>query len=233
VPRNWDHVFPESWYPDETPADLAKWQIPSCIPCNSAYGKIESDFLTHIGLCLDPSLPGARSIVEKALRSVKRSAGRDEKDGARRVAKGMRILKSSEELDHIPIESVVPGLGAKGPPDEDPHPILVPAEYFRKMTYKIVRGIYYVHYGKFIEPPFEIDFFLLTDDDAAFVRTAMEKFGTTYEREPGLKVRCAITPEDNTSSIFEITFFGQFKTYASVKFDVTLESGASKSSSTR
>jgi hypothetical protein len=32
--RNSDHVFPASWYPDSTPPDLEKRQIPSCIPCN-------------------------------------------------------------------------------------------------------------------------------------------------------------------------------------------------------
>ena len=42
--RNSDHVFPESWYPDSTPPNLEKWQIPSCIPCNSEYGKLEQDF---------------------------------------------------------------------------------------------------------------------------------------------------------------------------------------------
>jgi hypothetical protein len=44
VERNWDHVFPKSWYPEVTAKDLAKWQVPSCIPCNTKYGKIESDF---------------------------------------------------------------------------------------------------------------------------------------------------------------------------------------------
>jgi hypothetical protein len=30
--RDWDHVFPISWYPDTTPPDLEKWKIPSCLP---------------------------------------------------------------------------------------------------------------------------------------------------------------------------------------------------------
>jgi hypothetical protein len=31
---------------------LKKWQIPSCIPCNNEYGKIENDFLIRVGLAL-------------------------------------------------------------------------------------------------------------------------------------------------------------------------------------
>lgn len=69
--RNSDHVFPESWYPASTPPDVEKWQIPSCIPCNSDYGKLEQDFLIKVGLCLDPHHPASASIVQKALRSVK------------------------------------------------------------------------------------------------------------------------------------------------------------------
>lgn len=40
VDRNWDHMFPKSWYPDTTPENLEKWQIPSCIACNARYGKL-------------------------------------------------------------------------------------------------------------------------------------------------------------------------------------------------
>src|SRR5580704_2378724 len=55
--RNSDHVFPESWYPDSTPPGVEKWQIPSCIRCNSDYGKLEQDFFVKVGLCLDPFDP--------------------------------------------------------------------------------------------------------------------------------------------------------------------------------
>ena len=48
VRRNWDHVFPESWYPDALPENIEKWQIPSCTPCNSTYGRIEDDFRSRI-----------------------------------------------------------------------------------------------------------------------------------------------------------------------------------------
>jgi hypothetical protein len=43
--RNWDHVFPKSWYPDTTGADTEKWQIPSCLSCNDRYGKLECDLI--------------------------------------------------------------------------------------------------------------------------------------------------------------------------------------------
>ena len=38
-----DHVFPKSWYPDTTPQNMEKWQIPSCENCNTEYSKIENE----------------------------------------------------------------------------------------------------------------------------------------------------------------------------------------------
>ena len=83
--RNWDHVFPRSWYPNDTPKGLAKWQIPSCIPCNARYGKIESDFLSRVALALEPQHSGSLGVIETGLRSMKPAAGRNERDSAMRL----------------------------------------------------------------------------------------------------------------------------------------------------
>jgi hypothetical protein len=80
--RDWDHVLPISWYPDTTPPDLEKWKIPSCLPCNHGYSKIEGDFRDRVGLCLDPDNPASKSIVEAAMRSIDAEKGRDPCDAA-------------------------------------------------------------------------------------------------------------------------------------------------------
>ena len=100
--RNSDHVFPESWYPDSTPPNVEKWQIPSCIPCNTDYGKLEQDFLLKVGLCLDPFEPASASIVQKSLRSLKSlppvatretpgTAKRNDKNSSRRRYRATRF----------------------------------------------------------------------------------------------------------------------------------------------
>jgi hypothetical protein len=217
VERNSDHVFPESWYPESTPPDLEKWQIPSCIPCNSEYGKLEQDFLVKVGLCLDPHDPASKSIVEKSLRSLKASAGRNPRDAQHRLNKGRKILAEALQGDQIPDHGVYPGLhdrwSALG---EKPVAILLPVESFKRMTEKIVRGIYYIEDGIFIEPPYEIDFYALPEDGIAAWKDALDRFGSVYAREPGIVVRRAVAHEDGISSLFEITFWRQFKTYALV-----------------
>jgi hypothetical protein len=217
VERNWDHAFPKSWYPDVTPKDLAKWQVPSCIPCNSKYGRIESDFLSRVGLSLEPHHPASRNVVETAMRSMKATAGRDERDRELRHARGTRILAETLQGAAIPQGATIPGMGERwGRPVEDQIAVLLPAPSLRLMTEKVVRGIFYVQDGVFIEPPYKIDFYLLPDDAAAIWSVTLDTYGVVYSRPPGLVVRRAIEGEDERRSLFEITFWQQFKTYAAV-----------------
>jgi hypothetical protein len=124
--------------------------------------------------------------------------------------------------DAIPQTGVYLGLGKRtaGPLEEDVA-VLVPTESFHRITEKIVRGIFYLEDGKFIEPPYKIEFFALDPSVAGSIRTVIDRFGTEYAREPGIVVRRAVAPEDGISSIFEIEFWHQFKTHAFVTRDKT------------
>ena len=59
-----DHVFPKSWFPDTTPQNMEKWQIPSCENCNTEYSKIENDLLQRFGMCVDPDSIAAKGIAD-------------------------------------------------------------------------------------------------------------------------------------------------------------------------
>ena len=215
--RNSDHVFPESWYPDSTPPDLEKWQIPSCIPCNSDYGKLEQDFLIKVGLCLDPYDAASASIVQKALRSLKPAAARNPRDAQHRLGRRKQILAQALQGHQIPDHGVFPGLGDRWP--EKPGgrtAVLVPKKSFEQITEKIVRGIFFVEDGIFIEPPYAIEFFAFPEEGNTYWTDALDRWGKVYAREPGVIVRRAVAHDDGMSSLFEIIFWKQFKTYASV-----------------
>jgi hypothetical protein len=209
--RNWDHVFPKSWYPDSTPKELAKWQVPSCLPCNSEYGRIERDFLIHI-LGLDPYHPASRSVVETAMRSMKPTAGHDERDRKSRHALAEMILAERLQGAAIPQGATIPGMGERWGRPLEQQVALLSEQNLRRMVEKIVRGFFYLQDEVFIEPPYEIDYYL--EDDAGFCAT-LDVCGIVYSRPPGLVVRRALC-EDKRSSLFEITFWQQFKTYATV-----------------
>jgi hypothetical protein len=219
VERNWDHVFPLSWYPDSTPPDLEKWQVLSRLPCNSAYGKLENDFLSRVGLCLDPNDPASRSIVQTALRSMNPKAGRNPSDSEHRLKRRQKVLADTLHGADVPTTGIIPGMGNRwNLPAEEQHAVLVPADSFRRITEKIVRGLFYVEDGRFIEPPYRIDFLVLDGDAPQFWRHVVDRFGNAYARGPGIVVRRAVVPDDNMTSLFEIEFWKQFKTYATVEW---------------
>lgn len=217
VVRNWDHVFPESWYPDTTPPNLYKWQIPSCVPCNSELGKIEDEFFVLVALCLDPKSDASRSIVEKAFRAMNPDAATSPADRRARAALARRVKKHLYEGSDIPKTGIYPTLGEKwGRRPGSGIAVRIPAESFRRLTEKIVRGIFFIEDKKFIESPFQISFFALDDEGARPARELLDRAGITYAREPGIIVQRAVVPEDGISSIFEVEFWGQFKTHAAV-----------------
>lgn len=215
--RDWDHVFPESWYPETSPTDLYKWQVLSCIACNRELGRIEEEFLRLVALCLDPDNNASRGIVEKALRSLNPLAGRSPRDQGIRATLRQRVLDDVREGSDIPRVGIFPGMGERwGRPLKDRVAVLIPAESFHRITEKIVRGIFFIEDKKLVEPPFAIQFFALDPETGSAMREALDRFGVTYSREPGVIVRRAVVPEDGLSSMFEIEFWKRFKTYATV-----------------
>jgi len=219
VRRNWDHVFPKAWYPTVTKPNEKKWQIPTCIDCNEKYGKLESDFLIRIGHCLDPHDPASADIVKKTLRALNPLMARNSHDRKRRTAALAKLRSQIRTGEAIPRQAIIPGMGDRwGTPPAQHVGIPIPKESMRLLTEKIVRGIFYVEDGLFIEPPFKIEMWVLPQDGPASAewKDALNRYGRIYERKPGVMVHRAVVPADKYSSLFEIIFWGQFKMYASV-----------------
>jgi hypothetical protein len=177
---------------------------------------MESDFLSRVGLCLDPHHVASKSIVAKALRSLKPDAGRNERDRQFRTAKGVKILKSAQGIGPLPPDSVVPGLGVKSDAPNEQHPILIDAEHFRMLASKIVRGIYYLADGIFIENSHKVDHFLLHPSDAEEMLAPFGGAGQAFVREPSFRVRRFVAHDNRMNSIFEIELWQQLRVYAAL-----------------
>ena len=218
--RNWDHVFPRSWYPDTTPPNVSKWQVPSCRPCNKELGVIENEFFVRVALCLNPNDPASKSIVQKALRAMTPQYAKSSSDRRARISLAKRVTSSMLRGREIPSLGIYPSLGERwGHPARSGIALTIPVASFRRITEKIVRGITYIDGHIYIEPPHSIEFFALNDEGAKFVRETLDAFGTTLAREPGIIVRRAVAPEDGVSALYEIEFWKQFKTHAAVTCD--------------
>jgi hypothetical protein len=217
VERTWDHVFPRAWYPHTTPANLYKWQIPSCHPCNNEYGELEDDLLFRLAMCVDPHVRGTAGIVPRALRSMKPEFAKNARDRAARAARLERLRGELLDGPDIPRSAVYPGLGERwGRPMTEGLGVRIPAKSFRRLTDKIVRGIYFLDSQKFIEPPYAIEFYALSDEGAGPLRDLLARSAEVYAREPGILVRRALAQGDLMSGVFEITIWAQFCLYASV-----------------
>jgi hypothetical protein len=214
VERNWDHVFPNSWYPDTTAADMEKWQIPSCVACNDRYGKLERDLIGRLGLALDASNAASAGLADKALRAINPDAATNEGDAAARDARAKKILREMYKGKELKGKNVVPGLGERWDrPLEEQLGISIPEESLPAMTEKIVRGITFREDGAFIESDQKIQSFLVRDEDVKDVKEMLDRAGKKFKREPGLIVRRA---RSEGGDLYEITFWNQLKMYATV-----------------
>jgi len=106
-----EHIFPESWYPTDTPPNTPKWKAPSCYNCNhKKYAPIETRIFPFLAMTAEPDHPGAKGIADRGFRAADEAAGSSERDrGARRsVLNKMRdraeVIRSEdvpEGSDHL------------------------------------------------------------------------------------------------------------------------------------
>jgi len=211
-------MFPKAWYPDATPENLEKWQFPSCLECNQRYSKIEGDLLNRVVLALNTKHPASAGLVDAALRAMDPKAGRDEKDAAARAARAKKILKDTFKGEEIPKDAMLPGLGERwGRSEGEQMAVQIPRSHLTDMTEKIVRGLVYREDGSFIETPYKIDTYIVDDEGAKVCKEMLDKAGKNFKREPGLEIRRAAVEGDDHAGLYEITFWQQFKTYATVQ----------------
>jgi len=212
-----DHVFPKSWYPENTVASIEKWTVPACFQCNHEYGEIEQDLLIRLGLCIDPLSSSTISIVAKVLRSINPKYAKNETDARHRAAKRAKLLGEILKGNDFPSDSIYPNLGEKwGHPREQQHVVTFSNKSVRRIGEKIVRGIFYIEDRRFIEPTYIIEVQAAHDEHASDVAAIIYQYGQVYTREPGIVVYRAVSADDTISSLFKIEIWQQFKMYASV-----------------
>ena len=215
--RNWDHVFPQAWYPDSTPMNLEKWKIPTCKPCNDEYGRIEEDLGIILSACVDPKSARAAGIWAKRLRALDASRGATEKDRRARARKREWLLSMITTGDHIPNHGIYPGLGERwGRPREQQVALCVSARHLQKMAEKIVKGLAFIEDSRLIDSNTQIQHHVIDDVGARPMFEALTTFGAAYSRGPGIEVVRAVTPEDGVSALYKIIIWGEIKLYVSV-----------------
>ncbi len=212
-----DHVFPKSWYPDTTPLNLEKWQVPACSECNSKYSKIEGELLQKAGLCLDPIEFKSLGIAEKVIRSLSPRRGRTDADRQHRQKQQEKVLKSLVPGHKIPREACLPGFGPQGDALlEKQVGILVPQRELKVLGEKLVCGITYLKNKTYIDQNHKVDVFFAPEEGGQLVANEIKRFGQEHHCGPGVRIGAAFINDDPQSGLFDIEIWGKLRMYAAV-----------------
>lgn len=213
-----DHVLPLSWYPDTTPSDIEKWQIPACTECNRKYGQLENDLLLRFGLCLEPKALKTLGIPEKALRSISPEYARNKRDREHRQKRKEKVLRELQSPTEFPKESLMPEFGPYWEVEIDQQKIiLVPVTELKLFGEKLVRGTAYVLESRYIEADHKIEIFLSGEINPQPFIDLLSRFGKEDTCGPGIKARIAFVPSDPQSGVFEFTIWGRLRIFATVE----------------
>ncbi len=181
-----EHVFPEAWYPDDTPLDLWKWQVPSCYACNhDKYGKRESRIFPFLGMTAEPDHPGAKGIGDRAFRAADESLGKKPKDKKSRarvrelMKSRARVIRSDEVpegADHLGWRHQATTLLSTYVHEGDILPVIG----------KITRGVIYLDSGRRVDDDYSVKVWReLSKVPAVFLRMTAN---VTYSCGPGIVV---------------------------------------------
>jgi hypothetical protein len=213
----WDHVFPAAWYPDTTPEEMEKWQVPACLACNREYGKLEDELLWRLGLCIDPATAAASGIAEKALRSIRPECARDEKDRQAREARRAKLVRELEFTKGLAPGGYFPNFGPEGGKLlPGMLRVLISAEQLIRLGEKIVRGLTYILDGTFVMPERAVQIYFVENEQAADVIALIKKNGSRHHRGPGIAAERAIPVDDTALALFMIDIWARVRIFGSI-----------------
>jgi hypothetical protein len=173
--------------------------------------------MVRMAMCIDPKTSGLSIIISKALRSMDPSAAKNQKDKRMRKALLEKIRKEVSKGDQVASNSLYPGFhGIKGLELSKQFAINITLDEIQMLGRKIVKGLFYVHDGKYIEGAFRIDVYAIDERNALKIRDILSDYGKVYACGPGIVIERAVAIEDGMSSIFRITIWGKWIIYASV-----------------
>jgi hypothetical protein len=201
-----------------TPANLEKWTIPSCSACNGKYGELEEDLLFRLGLCISPEEAKAVGISEKALRSIRPAAARDERDRRCRERKRQRIREELIHLEAVPKKGLLPNFGPQANQECGPYlGVRVSKTKLEALGTKIVRGITFLRTGRVLTDEYEIPIFCGDESKAMRVTQLLQRHGQIYARAPGIVVHFVQASDDPLTAAYRIEIWGKLRIYAAVQ----------------
>ena len=208
-----DHVFPDSWYPDNHPPDVEKWQAPSCEKCNSEYSKIEDDLLRKIGMCVNPTHEASSGIAQKALRSVNLGKGRNTKDIKARAKTREKLDKHIIPESKVDYQAVLPTLQSI---EKSEYAVYIPQDSLIKMGIKFIRGINYVIDKQIINDNYNIEIIIDYSDEALCYEKLLSNDGKNFSCGLGIIISRTYNPYDSIQGVYRFGLWQNLFYYGKV-----------------
>lgn len=212
-----DHVFPNSWYPDNTPNQVQRLNAPACIKCNSGLGAMEKEVFTKLACCVDHEKIEASGINKKLLRSL--GIGVDENITSRDLSEREKRRKKliSEMTPYTPDIKAFPGLGLhEGYLPEDHMTIPVPEE-LKPVSEKILRGLEYCMGDRYIEFPYITEiYFPAAEKNVSSIYQLLAEYGVRESHGPGFKVERVESSDGSRLVIYRVTIWGTLVIWGSI-----------------
>lgn len=222
-----EHVFPESWYPLDTPSDVARITVPSCTPCNRNYGRLEERLQRQWGACIETSHPAARGVWERASKSLEPERGRNERDTRIRAGNREKLKRSILSV-HVETRGVFPGFRPREPslvPDSSGGGMLM-ADAMRidrkdveTFTAKLVRGLHYSVLGHPLPEDVKIRTYVVREEVWPELIDKLSRM-TPHGIPPGFVAWRAVAKGDPTFAIWYFLVWGQIFLQAATVPDV-------------
>jgi hypothetical protein len=211
-----DHVFPRSWYPENTPDNIQRWTVPSCPECNAKYGEMEKELFIRAAICVGPVKAEAAGLSKKAVESMGVGVpGLSAEEKAHREALKSKILK--EVKPHVPGTQHFPGLGPHLGFSETQYEIPISEKLIKEVAEKIVRGCEFkLGEQRLIEEPYILDIYFAEEATIGDVLKVFDRFSTPVHLGPGFRVRRVIPTEEPKTVLYRIDIWGTWTIYASI-----------------
>ncbi len=215
-----DHVFPSSWYPDNTDPKVQRPTVPSCAECNNSLGAVEKRLFQKLVMCVDPSKAGASGIHKRLYASLGVGIDRSEltpKEAKTRMDTLLKLIRPAQRW-HSGIKAF-PGLGLhEGFKPEDHRVIPVPHDELIRVSEKIVKGLEYKLGNRYVEKPFKLEVYFVENPEVIQnVQDILQKYGAAGAYGPGFLVqRAEATDGPHPSMLYRIRIWETLSIYSSV-----------------
>jgi hypothetical protein len=209
-----DHLFPKSWYPDRTPANLERWTVPACRPCNSEYGRIEENLRLVMVACVDPTSEAAAGLWPKVRDSMDPTKGKNPMDTLHRKLRAGRFQRGMEAARPDLLQHQLPEIYPDRP--KSTIALRVSEPDLRRFVEKLVRGTIYLTERKFVDQH-QIKMSLIPRGKDADLQQIFDEFGEAYERGAAIRIRKAAASEAPDQPLFVFDIWDQFRFYAYVE----------------